>query len=131
MRIGIDIRELQKGRMTGIGRYLRNFIDYASQARPDHSFVLYGNQHTDTTLARENVSVTIVRERWTIWWDQITLPSLACGDRLELFLSPYIKGPGRICCPLVTTIHDLLFLDFPQYNNCAQRFRNTLFKRIV
>ena len=26
MRVGIDVRELEQGKMTGIGRYLRNFI---------------------------------------------------------------------------------------------------------
>ena len=113
--------------MTGIGRFLRLFIAFASVARPHYQFYLYGNQHTDTSLDGGNISVRIVPERVTIWWDQFTLPALARSDRIELFLSPYIKGPRRVECPLVTTMHDLMFLVFPEYGGAHQRQKNLLF----
>jgi glycosyltransferase involved in cell wall biosynthesis len=131
MRVGIDIRELERGRMTGIGRYLRNFITYASQARPDYEFFLYGNQHTDPSLENDNIVVCIVAEGRTFWWDQVILPELARKDRIDVFLSPYVKGPGRVDCPLVTTIHDLMFLVYPEYGGRYQRPKNIFFTRIA
>ncbi len=59
MKVGIDIRELERGRMTGIGRFLRNFIAYAARERPQHRFLLYGNQRTDTDFGGDNVEVRI------------------------------------------------------------------------
>jgi glycosyltransferase involved in cell wall biosynthesis len=131
MRVGIDIRELEKGKRTGIGRYLRNFIAYASSARPEHRFFLYGNQRTDPEIGGENIEVRIRPEGMTLWWDQVVLPGLANRDRVDLFLSPFIKGPVRVACPLVVTIHDLMFLVYTEYDSWRSRPKNALFKRMA
>src|SRR5262249_41547947 len=34
-------------------------------------------------------------------------------DRISVFLSPYYKAPVRARCPVVLTIHDLYFIDYP------------------
>ena len=99
MRIGIDIRELEIGKRTGIGRYIQNLLEYAETERPEHSFYLYGNQHTDVSLKGANMLVRIVEEKMTFWWDQVVLPALAKEDGLDVFLSPYVKGPGRVGMP--------------------------------
>ena len=131
MRIGIDIRQLRGNRSTGIGRYLRNFISYGASARPEHTFFLYGNQNTATTLAADNIFVRVAAETVTLWWDQVVLASLARADGVDVFLSPYIKGPGRVECPLITTIHDLMFLVFPEYSKGLQSLRNAVFKQMA
>ena len=131
MRIGIDIRELHGNSSTGIGRYLRNFISYGASARPEHTFFLYGNQNTATTLAADNIFVRVAAETVTMWWDQVVLASLARADGVDVFLSPYIKGPGRVACPLVTTIHDLTFFVFPEYSRGHQSLRNAVFRRMA
>ncbi len=131
MRLGIDIRELEIGKMTGIGTYLRDFIQTISLLRSDVYFFLYGNQFTDTRLAQENVCIRIAREEKTIWWDQVILPRLAGEDQVEVFLSPYIKGPKYIHCPMAITIHDLMFLAFPRYNTWRQQPKNKLFVQMA
>lgn len=130
MRLGIDIRELARGRATGIGRFVRDFVRYASPARPDHHFFLYGNQHTLLPGAWPNVEARIVPERLTLWWDQRVLPGLARADRLDVLLSPYVKGPLRCPCPLVITIHDLLFLVLPE-GGWQGRLRNVCYKQMA
>lgn len=129
--MGIDIRELERGKRTGIGRYLRNFITYASSARPEHRFFLYGNQYTDPDIGGENVEMRIRPEGMTLWWDQVVLPGLANQDRVDLFLSPFIKGPVRVACPLVVTIHDLMFLVYTEYDSWRSRPKNALFRRMA
>jgi len=127
MKIGVDIRELEARTTTGIGRYLHNLITYGI-GNSGHTFYLYGNQHTVTTLQAENIRVRLANEGVTLWWDQVTLASLARADGLDLFFSPYFKGPGRVECPLVTTIHDLLFMLFPDYSSWHRRPRNAVLK---
>ena len=131
MKIGIDIRQLEGDSMTGIGRYVRNLIGYGIAARPGHTFFLYGNQHTTTDLTGDNIRVRRAVEGVTLWWDQAVLASLVKADDLDVFLSPYVKGPGRVKCPLVTTIHDLLFFLYPEYTGWHQRPRNFVFKQIA
>jgi len=132
VKIGIDIRELEQGTMTGIGRYLCNFLADATVARPEHCFVLYGNQHTATADLRfPHTEVKIVRERLTQWWDQVVLARLARQDHLDLFLSPYIKGPLCLPCPLVTTMHDLMFLVHPAYAHWRAAGKHWLFRRMA
>lgn len=132
MKIGIDIRELERGTMTGIGRYLCNFLADATAAHPEHRFVLYGNQYTATADLRfPHTEVRIVRERLTQWWDQVVLARLARQDRLDLFFSPYIKGPLFLPCPLVATIHDLMSLVHPAYTHWRAAGKHWLFRRMA
>jgi glycosyltransferase involved in cell wall biosynthesis len=43
----------------------------------------------------------------------VTLPRALARDRIAVFLSPYYKGPVRAPCPVVLTIHDLYFINYP------------------
>ncbi|MCC7261238.1 MAG: glycosyltransferase family 4 protein [Candidatus Latescibacteria bacterium] len=130
MRLGIDIRELARGRATGIGRFVRDFVRFASEARPDHRFFLYGNQHTQVPGVGPNVETRLVPERLTLWWDQRVLPRLAARDQLDVLLSPYVKGPLCCPCPLVITIHDLLFLVLPE-GGWRGRLRNLFYRSMA
>ncbi|MBI4233938.1 MAG: glycosyltransferase family 4 protein [Chloroflexi bacterium] len=130
MRLGIDVRELARGRATGIGRFVRDFVRYASPARPDHRFFLYGNQHTVLPGEWPNVEARIVPERLTLWWDQRVLPGLVRADRLDVLLSPYVKGPVCCPCPLVITIHDLLFLVLPE-GGWRGQLRNVFYMKMA
>lgn len=113
MRIGIDGRELAKRNITGIARYLRNFLISDAREKSPHTFIIYGNQHTSVDLSGANVEVKVITERLTPWWDQVVLSKCARTDHLDLFFSPYDKGPLFLPCPLVLTVHDLLFTVIP------------------
>ncbi len=120
MRLGIDVRELQQGRRTGIGRWLRQLLACLAAHRPAHEVFLYANRTTDVTDLPAG-AVRVAPEAATMWWDQVVLPSLAREDQLDVFLSPYVKGPVSVHCRLVITIHDLMFLVLPEYNLWHQR----------
>jgi len=114
MIIGVDIREFEKNKATGIGQYLSNFLSARSVFRAEDKFILYGNQKTTFKPPEKDYVVRIIRERITLWWDQILLPWRLYRDRVDVFLSPYYKAPLLASCPVVVTIHDILFLKFPQ-----------------
>lgn len=53
MRIGIDIRELEKGKSTGIGRILLGFLDYVSVNDTANEYILFGNQKTEPQITQK------------------------------------------------------------------------------
>ncbi len=118
MKVGIDCRDLLAGARTGIGRFVENFLQALSLETDPPDLFLYGNQRTFFDIGepwgkRLSPKTRRKAEAATWWWDRVTLPRLARRDRLDVFLSPYFKAPGVRSCPVVITIHDLLFLRMP------------------
>jgi glycosyltransferase involved in cell wall biosynthesis len=111
LRLGVDGRELRPGVRTGIGRYLLEILRAASAA--GWPCVVYGDAGARLEEALPRVAVTTLDAAWTQWWDQVALPRALARDRVTVFLSPYYKGPVRAPCPVVLTIHDLYFIDYP------------------
>ena len=118
MKVGIDCRDLLAGSLNGIGRFVGNLIRAVSLEESPPTLYLYGNQHTCFDLPPSwgrpvRTHTRRKHEAAVWWWDRVTLPRMARRDRLAVFLSPYFKAPGIRSCPVVITIHDLLFLRMP------------------
>lgn len=111
MRLGVDGREFMGDARTGIGRYLLEVLRAAS--RDGWECRVYGDRRTRLDVALPGVTLCVLPGRWTQRWDQVSLPRQLARDRVAVFLSPYYKGPLWAPCPVVLTIHDLFFLDYP------------------
>ena len=111
LTVGIDGRELSPGARTGIRRYTIEVLRAASRA--GWTCVVYGDGHTTLDPALPGVSLRVLPAAWTQWWDQARLPRALGRDGVSVFLSPYYKGPLCAPCPVVLTIHDLFFIDYP------------------
>lgn len=109
-RLGVDGRELVAGVHTGIGRYLIEVLRAASKDGWDCT--VYVNRPVQHPLALPEVHVQVLGPQWTLWWDQVSLARRLAKDRVSVFLSPYYKGPILASCPVVLTIHDLLFIRY-------------------
>lgn len=123
MRIGVDVRELQRDIQTGIGRVLEAFLAETPGLRPDLELVLYGDATTRTDLKREGQRMRILEQPLTVWFDQVALPRALMKDDVQVLFSPYYKAPLFSPCPVVLTIHDLLFLKVG-----PRRLKHALFK---
>lgn len=123
MRIGVDVRELARGRRTGIGRYVEAFVREAPSQRSDAHLYLYADHSTRADLPRERAERRTLPAASTLWFDQVALPRALTRDRVDVFLSPYYKAPLVAPCPTVITIHDVLFLRVG-----GPRWHNALFK---
>jgi glycosyltransferase involved in cell wall biosynthesis len=110
MRLGIDGRELVAGARTGIGRYVTEVVRTAEQRGWD--CVVYGNQWTIFPRAGSERGPKRFYEWNRLWWDQIGLRRRLRQDRIDVFLSPYYKGPVFASCPVVLTVHDLFFIGY-------------------
>jgi glycosyltransferase involved in cell wall biosynthesis len=111
LRLGVDGRELRPGVRTGIGRYLLEILRAASV--DGWSCVVYADAGARLDETLPGVTSSILEGSWTQWWDQVTLPRALARDGITVFLSPYYKGPVRAPCPVVLTIHDLYFINYP------------------
>jgi glycosyltransferase involved in cell wall biosynthesis len=116
MIIGLDIREWERGRQTGIGRFLEEFLRVALAVRPRDRFLLLGNGATELRVSGENLAFQRHPEPWTPWWDQVTLPRVLRREAADVLFSPYIKAPLLGRAPVVNTIHDLTFFIRADYN---------------
>ncbi|HKW85776.1 MAG TPA: glycosyltransferase, partial [Nitrospiraceae bacterium] len=110
IRLGVDGRELVTDARTGIGRYVIEVLRAASQE--GWHCTVYGDCSTTLDVTLPSVTLRILNQRWTQWWDQVTLPRQLAQDRISVFLSPYYKGPLLAPCPVVLTIHDLFFITY-------------------
>ena len=104
MRIGVDIRELERGKRTGIGRFLLTVLGSPVLRSSRHEWILMGNQRTVAPGGFPFVQVT---ERSRLIWDQCLLPSVLRRHAIQVLFSPYRKAPLWRSCPYVVTIHDL------------------------
>jgi len=125
MKIGIDIRELQKGKATGIGRYLLDFLKFIAENKHEWEFVLFGNQNTEIKLDAPNIKKIIIPEHFRPFWDQLQLPFYLNEEKVDVFLTPYFKAPLFISCKLLLIINDLMPIAFAGYHRLK-----TLHKRI-
>jgi len=114
--IAVDCREFQRGKITGIGRFLRNFISYAARARGGWRFILLGGPETEIPAGLgPNVGAAVIDHRDARLWEQAGLPALLKRERCGLFFSPYYKTCLFTSVPSVVTIHDLTSLIYPGY----------------
>jgi len=116
MRIGIDVREIENGVYTGIGRPLANFLTWAAKSGDDDQYVLFSTRPVPFPVGGKMENV-VVREYCTFYWDQVQLSRAISSQRVDLFYSPYYKIPLSANCRKVSSILDLMYLAFPGYRD--------------
>ena len=121
MRIGFDARYIQD-RYHGIGRYAFDLLGASVVQAPSDEFVVFWDPRLtnsrfplDTILQAPNVTVVEIRLPLFGPLDQLVMPVLARRQRLDLLHVPYVGVPLAVPCPLVVTIHDLIFERYPSY----------------
>lgn len=126
-KIVIDCRELQGG-MTGIGRFLHNFLVSLDKLDRENLYILLFNKPTNLDIPGENMIRHVLPEASTFLWDQIVLPRYLKDFKADLFFSPYYKLPLLSPCPSVITIHDVHFFNLPLYRDENGFFLNTYYR---
>jgi glycosyltransferase involved in cell wall biosynthesis len=130
VKIGIDAREIQN-QITGIGRYLLNFLQEAVERENSHVYYLYYDAPPKNRFQHARVKNIVLPNAPLFVWDNMTLPMAIKRDRIDVFFSPYYKLPFFLSCPSVITVHDLGPLYVPEYDDWKGRFYRLYFKRLV
>ena len=114
MRIGVDAREFEKGRYTGLRTIVRNFLFYADYLGK-HEFIMFCNQDTDLESLASGHKKVVIPENYTFLWDQWLLPKALKENKIDVFFSPYIKTPFWRVCPYVNAISDIIPLAISRF----------------
>ena len=124
MKIGVNALFMIPGEVGGSETYLRRTLAAAAKAYPQHEFVVFTNNENRNSLARElmsmpNVTLLDMHIRATsrakrVLCEQFTLPRVIAANGIEVLWNPGNMAPFRVCCPQVTTIHDMQYVHFPE-----------------
>lgn len=117
MRIGFDARFLTHPQAGGFKTYTENLVSALAAVDRDNEYVLYLDRKPggrDAVPAAPNFTSRIVPASLPLagmpWREQVALPRQAARDRIDLLHCPCLTAPLRLACPLVVTIHDMLWL---------------------
>lgn len=136
MRIGIDVRPLMHGRVSGVENYIRSLLKAMLEVDEEHTYVLFYNCRKDCNDFIGDFDgrrVKVVRTRYPnkylhLMWRFFSRPKIDCliekkiGKKIDVLFvpdprpSPVSKGLRK-----VTTFHDLSFERYPQYFSWKSR----------
>jgi glycosyltransferase involved in cell wall biosynthesis len=116
VRIGIDARFLTHPQAGGFKTYTTNLVAALAQVDSENEYVLYLDRapEAQTPLPTQpNFSSRVVTGSLSLlgmpWREQVGLPRQVVRDNLDLFHSPSLTAPLRLSCPLLVTIHDMIW----------------------
>jgi len=116
MRIGIDARFLTHPQRGGFKTYSEELIAALADVDRDNEYILYVDRPPapgDRIPHQPNISVRIIDGHLRLigmpWREQAGLALAAVRDRLDLLHAPCLTAPLLLSCPLVVTIHDMIW----------------------
>ena len=116
MRIGIDSRSLnQKG--LGVGRYLFNLLRHYPELDRSNEYLLYikkkGLPSALSNFRSKAISLPLINSN--LAWLNLRLPVELVKDKIDLFHCPFYGLPVYQPCPMVVTIHDIIYEIHPEW----------------
>jgi glycosyltransferase involved in cell wall biosynthesis len=137
MKIGFDAKRAFHN-TTGLGNYSRDLIRILSEYYPENQYVLYNPKkpHVDRLHLTDQMQIKMPSGYWskklTSVWRSRWLVNDAVKDKIDIFhgLSGELPvGINKTNIKTVVTIHDLIFLRFPElYHFIDRKIYTTKFK---
>lgn len=120
MKIGIDARFLTHPQPGGFKTYTESLISSLTRVDSENEYFLYTDRpYGDLidSLNSSNFHGRVVSGDMPIvgvpWREQLKLAHYAKKDHVDLFHSPCLTAPLKLHCPLVVTVHDMIWA-FPE-----------------
>ncbi len=133
MKIGFDAKRAFLNN-TGLGNYSRLVIDSLSKYKPENNYRLYtprikDNPRLSTILFRNNVQTCLPKTSFSrnfssLWRVSNLIVNDLKSDKIDLFHGLSNELPISISnsgIPSIVTIHDLIFLRYPEYYHLIDR----------
>ena len=129
LKIGIDGRELLPNVTVGFGRFLANFLTSQVVQNSPHQYFIYGQEDTQFQTYPNQEIIRLKSEgKPTMWWDQVILARQLKKEKTNLLFTPYDKAPILSPCPVILTVHDLLYHYFSHLTGFKKTLYNGLYK---
>lgn len=133
MRIAIDVRSLMEGRQSGVEEYTTCLISHMLRIGRGHTFHLFYNSWRAVTLPDFGRKVIVHARRWPNMLLNVVnffgnWPAWDTWVEADCFFLPCFRPlPLTPSVPLVTVVHDLSFVHFPEFFS----WRHRLWHRMV
>lgn len=114
MRIAIDARHISKG---GIGEYIREILSRIAYEQDLNFLVItLTSQNLIDIKAINPKAINVIQgpEMFSIK-EQIWLSKFCQKYQPDVYFSPHVTFPIFSSCPIVLTVHDTIWLNYPQY----------------
>lgn len=114
MKIAIDARHISKG---GIGEYIREILNRITHEKNLNFLIIVINEEDLSeikALKPETINVIRGPKMFSIR-EQIWLASFCRKYKPDIFFSPHVTFPIFSSCSTVLTVHDTIWLNYPQY----------------
>ncbi len=136
MLIGIDVRPLMHGRVSGVENYMRSLMEALFEVDEEHQYVLFYNSwgnRGDFLPEFDGRRVKVVWNRWPnkvfhlmlrfLKWPKIDqLIEKKIGKKIDVLFVPDPRpAPVSDGVKKVTTFHDLAFERYPQHFSWRSR----------
>ncbi|ANI88122.1 glycosyl transferase family 1 [Arachidicoccus ginsenosidimutans] len=133
MRIGFDAKRIFHN-ASGLGNYSRDLIRILSEKYPENHYLLYNPKQGKINRITEEKNISIhypetnFGKRFSSYWRRSAIVKQLKKDKLDLFhglsneLPESIENTG---IPSIVTIHDLIFLRYPEWYGKVETFIHT------
>lgn len=111
MKIALDLRRIKN---PGVGRYMRCLTEALVEVAPEHEYLLilppdYAD-NIQTSKPGVKMEKIIAAAGYYSLREQIELPRILRQHNVGLLHSPHFNIPLLCPCPVVATIHDVIYL---------------------
>ncbi len=130
LRIGYEAKRIFHNK-TGLGNYSRDLIRIISQYFPENNYFLYNPKESKNKLFEVNNSnvfekqpITFFYKKFSNLWRQKGVINDLVNNKIQLFhgLSGELpSGLKKVRIKSVVTIHDLIFMRYPQFYSFFDR----------
>ncbi len=139
MRIGID-GNLLCGKKTGMGNVVYWVIRYW-KSDAYHKVIVFvpdklDEDYTDI-LIRNGIKIIVLGKTNYFHWEQKIIPGAVTKYKIDVLWCPYNTAPLNVSCPIVVTIHDIIYMTLPLakapsiYKKAGVLYRRFIVPRIV
>jgi len=129
LRVSLDVGAVPP-HPVGAGRYTLD-LARALAARADVSMLLWARRDDRSRWAAMGLAVHArepVQRPLRLAWEQVRLPRLLRGSDVAVHHGPHYTMPERAAVPVVVTVHDLTFLEHPEWH---ERVKVPVFRRAI
>ncbi|WP_406825841.1 glycosyltransferase family 4 protein [Pedobacter sp. KACC 23697] len=127
MKIGYDGKRAANN-LTGLGNYSRSLIEHLANQFPEHEYLVYAPKvkpakQIDTFFEKDNIELKLPKNGTFLWRTLNILKDLT-RDGCQIFHGLSQEIPLAIehtRIKSIVTIHDLIFLRYPQYYKFIDR----------
>ena len=130
MLIGIDASRANTKQKTGVEWYSYNLINALKKIDKDNQYILYSQDklNDELNILPDNFKSKILKWPFKKFWTQIRLSISASFNRVNVLFIPAGIIPIMPIkhYKIVTTIHDVAFLEYPEYFSKKEIFLQKL-----